>query len=148
MKKLFYMLIVCSMLVTGIVSPAYAVGDECKDDVTIIQLSDTLTVEISLETYATYRTNTIGGRKNYILRDGGREIASASLFATFEYNGTTAWVTDTDYTYTTSSGCTYSHGGITTSGNRATMTGTFYYGASGNRSFSISITCSGNGTLS
>ncbi len=147
MKKFFYMLLVCCMLMTWMVSPVYAADTETKADVTIIELSDTLTVEISLETFSNYRANITGGRKNFVVKSGGREVGSATLYATFEYNGTTAWVTATDYTKTTASGCTYSHGGITTSGNRATMTGSFLYGGT-SYPFSISLTCSGSGTVS
>ena len=87
------------------------------------------------------------GTKTAVAKAGGREVGSATLIASFAYNGSTAWVTDTDYTKTTVNGCTYSHGGITTSGNRASMSGTFSYGGA-SYPFSISLTCSSTGTVS
>ena len=147
MKKLLNMLLACCMVFGLMVSPVYAAQVEPESDVTVIELSGNITVEISTSTYSTYKANSKMGTKTYTVRAGGREVGSATLIATFEYNGTTAWVTATDYTKTTTSGCTYSHGGITTSGNRATMTGSFLYGGT-SYPFSISLTCSGSGTVS
>lgn len=127
--------------------PVFAAEVRPESNVTIIELSDNVTIEIRLETCSNYRANSKTGIKTYTVRDSGREVGSATLIAYFEYNGSTAWVTDTDYTYSTVNGCTYSHGGITTSGNRASMSGTFYYGGT-NYPFSISLTCSGSGTIS
>ena len=147
MKKLLSKFLVCCMVLGLMVSPAYAAEANADSNVTIIELSDNIIIEITTGTYYNCRANSNTGYKTYTVKDGGREVGSATLIASFEYNGSTAWVTDTDYTKTTVNGCTYSHGGITTSGNRASMSGTFYYGGT-NYPFSISLTCSGSGTIS
>ena len=147
MKKVVQILIACCMIFSLIVVPVFAAEVRPESNVTIIELSDNVTIEIRLETCSNYRANSKTGIKTYTVRDSGREVGSATLIATFEYNGSTAWVTDTDYTKTTVNGCTYSHGGITTSGNRASMSGTFYSGGA-SYPFSISLTCSGSGTIS
>lgn len=147
MKKIVQILLACCMVFTLIVVPVSAAEVRPESSVTIIELSDNITIEISTSTYSNSRVNSKVGHKTYTIKDSGREIGSATLFAYFEYNGSTAWVTDTDYTYSTVNGCTYSHGGITTSGNRASMSGTFYYGGA-SYPFSISLTCSSTGTIS
>lgn len=150
MKKLFRIMLALCMTTFLLVEPAFATENaiQTETDTTIIQLSDTMSLEITLETYHTRSINsTVEGRKSYNLKSGNRTIATATLKALFEYNGSTARVTDTDYTKTTASGCTYSHGGITTSGNRASMSGSFLYGGT-SYPFSISLTCSGSGTVS
>lgn len=148
MKKIFNALIACCMVFSLMAVPVSAAEVKQESDVTIIELANNITVEIRLETYAIDRANSKIATKTYTFRNNGREVANATLIAEFEYTGTTARVTGTDYTYTTASGYTYSHGGITTSGNQATMSGRFYYGVSGNHPFSISLTCSGSGTVS
>ena len=135
------------MVFSLMASPVYAAQAEPERDVTVIEFSDGFTIEITTGTYSTYRANSASGYKTATARAGGREVGSATLYATFEYTGSSARVTGTDYTKTTTSGCTYSHGGITTSGNRATMTGSFLYGGT-SYPFSISLTCSGSGTVS
>ena len=147
MKKLFNILVACCMAFSLMASTVYAAQAEPESDVTVIEFSDGVTIEIKTGTYPTCKANTANGFKAAVAKVGGREVGSATLYATFEYNGSTAWVTDTDYTYSTVNGCTYSHGGITTSGNRASMSGTFYYGGA-SYPFSISLTCSGSGTIS
>lgn len=147
MQRLICLFIACCMAATLMTAPVYAAEVEPEDNVTIITLSDDVVIEIRSGTYSHYSTNTKSAFKTATAKVGGREVGSATLYATFEYTGATARVTGTDYSYSTISGCTYSHGGITTSGNRATMTGTFYYGGS-SYPFSISLTCSATGTVS
>ena len=147
MKKLLSKFLLCCMVLGLMVSPVYAAEAKADSNVTVIEFSDGFTIEISTSTSYNFRANSTIGYKTATAKAGGREVGSATLIASFAYNGSTAWVTDTDYTKTTVNGCTYSHGGITTSGNRASMSGTFYYGGA-SYPFSISLTCSGSGTIS
>lgn len=149
MKKFLQKVLAVCMIVSLFVEPICAAGvpAHAETNTITIQLSDTMTAEITLETYQIRSSSAVQGRKTYELKRGSQTIGRATAIISFAYNGSTAWVTDTDYTYSTVNGCTYSHGGITTSGNRASMSGTFYYGGA-SYPFSISLTCSGSGTIS
>lgn len=93
------------------------------------------------------RSSSKSASKVQSVKQGGKEVAEITLFATFGYDGTTAWVVSANGSHTTYDGWSYSNEKITTSGGTATLTATVSKLTGGRVPISISITCSPTGAI-
>lgn len=94
------------------------------------------------------RSNSTSGNKRALIRRNGNVIAEVTLFATFGYDGKTAWVNGASSSHVTYDDWTYGNEKITKSGGTATLKADLNHTALGNHSVNISLTCSPTGQLS
>ena len=103
----------------------------------------TITVEPSL----TRETHTKRVTSKNEFKYNGEYIATVNLIVTFKYDGNRAWVTDTSYSKSLTSGWSYTHYDIISFGASANLTGLLKNGAK-KVDVDISLKCNPDGSLS
>jgi len=148
MKKhfsLFLALLVCLMIL-----PVNAASEEVYRETEIIHTENG---DIEVETVLTIHNSLLRAKartasKSQTYKSNGTTIANVTFTATFQYDGNAVSVTDTDSSYSTYDGWSYTSENITTSNGTAKLssklTKTSYIGVAVN----ISITCTPNGAIS
>lgn len=148
MKKYFSLFL--AFLMCFMILPVNAVSEEVYRKTEIIHTGDG---DIEVETILTIHKSLLRAKsrtatKSQTYKSDGTTIANVSFTATFQYDGSTVSVTDTDSSYSTYDGWSYKSENITTSGGTAKLsaklTKTSYAGVAAN----ISIKCTANGAIS
>ena len=130
-----------AMLLASLMLPASA----AEAEETIIDLGDGYYVVRTIETYSMTRSgNTVRGSVTDRAMYGTTQIGSATLYATFDISGSSAVATEAFLLGTGMNGWTYSDGGTSCSGNKATGTAIFESGSTKKR-LPMSISCTPDG---
>lgn len=159
MKKLFSCVLAFAMVFSLSVScfaqevPAQNVQSTV---VTTENLGNGITVETKITVYNTYSvlsaTSTRSASQTKTYKANGSTVATATLKASFGYNGSSAWVTSKSASHTTVSGWSYGSESLTASGDTANLSALLTQ-RSGNTTIGtvdvdISLTCSPSGQIS
>ena len=148
MKKyfsIFLAFVMCFMIL-----PANAAFEEVYRDTEIIHTEDG---DIEVETVLTIQHSLLRAKartasKAQTFKADGTTIANVTLTATFQYDGNTVSVTNTDSTYTTYDGWSYKSEKITTSGGTAKLSAKLAKTSYVDVAVNISMTCTVDGTIS
>ncbi len=131
-------------LVIALAIPAAALEPQGQ----IIDLGDGFYMVVTVEQYTTYRDdNMLYASKNGDYYSGTTKIGTATLYASFDISGPTAVAKSATLTGSGMNGWTFRSGGTKCSGNKATGTPTFSLDGT-YRSFTLTLTCSPDGTVS
>lgn len=142
-KKFSALLCGAAMLVS-LLTPTMAA--ENKEE--IIDLGDGFYAVVTLEEGPMTRAgNTKNGSKSATVYNGSTAIGTATLAATFDLSGATAKATVAAINGTGQNGWSYDHGTTRLSGNKAYGTAYFKSGST-TKSFTLTLTCSPDGTIS
>lgn len=141
---LVFVLLLCAMTVpSGAVESAYQKNEIIETEFGLIEVETVLTVHKSL-----IRSNTKSADYKQTIKFSGDVIAEVTLFATFGYDGKTAWVISASGSHTTYDGWSYGSERITKSGGNAKLTATLSHSQYRNIAVNISLTCSPTGEIS
>ncbi len=124
--------------------------------VTTENLGNGITVETKTTVYNTYSvlsavsTRSASQTKTY--KANGATVGTATLNASFGYNGSSAWVTSKSAAHTTASGWSYGSESLTASGNTANLSALLTQRSgniiTGTVDVDVSLTCSPSGQIS
>ena len=142
--KRFPAILCLMMLVTTFLTPALAAEPEEN----VVDLGDGFYMVETVTQYTVTRSgNIVGGEKTGKVYQGSTLVGTATLTAAFDISGSTAKAVSASITGTGSNGWTYDRGSTGRSGNKATGTAYFKNG-SAEKSVTITLACSPDGTLS
>lgn len=142
--KRFSAFLCAAMLLVSLLTPSMAAEPEH----TVIDLGDGFyLVEVITQSPMTRAGDTVSGRKTGYLYQGSTQIGTATLTATFDITSSTVRATDATISGTGSNGWSYTRGTTRLIGNKATGTAYFKSGST-EKSVTVSLTCSPDGTLS
>lgn len=147
--KRFLSLIMAFTLVMSIGFTAFA-ADKSQTTVATEDwgngLTAVITTTVTDDDAATRATYSRKANRTWTIYKGSTSIGSATLYVTFMYNGTSAWVHAFNTSHTTASGWSYGDETVTVSGGKCTLSAKFT--GSANVSFSKSLSCSPTGVIS
>ena len=148
MKKKLSVILTAALLVCAMVLPASAAQETYCQIETIYTDFGPVEVKTVITVYESpTRSSTKSADIARTFIYDGSTIAVVTLYATFGYNGSSAWVISTSSSHTTYNGWSYGNENITTSGGTATLTATLT--KLFNRApVNISLTCSPTGQIS
>lgn len=114
----------------------------------VLDLGDGFYMVETITQYSVARSgDVVAGNKTGKVYQGSTLVGTATLSAAFDTSGSTAKAITASITGTGSNGWSYDHGTTSLSGNRAS--GTAYFKNGGiQKSLTLTLTCSPNGTLS
>lgn len=137
------------LMVGLLIPPAHAAANVYQETDVIYTEFGVFEVETTTEIYESLsRSNSISGNKRALIRRDGSVIAEVTLFATFGYDGKTAWVTSASSSHVTYDGWTYGSEKIVKSGGTATLDAELNHLSFGVYPVHLSLTCSPTGQLS
>lgn len=143
MKKLSSALLML-ILAFSLSAPVFAANQE------IINLGDgyyaVVTTEVSQTAY-TARASSVTASKSAKVYSGSTQVGTGTLTGTFSYTGSVSKAVSGSCSGSGMSGWTYKRGTATCSGK--TVTGNFVYSSgSTTKTLTLTLTCSGDGTVS
>lgn len=145
-KKIISVMALFCLMFTMIL-PVGAASEVVCETETVTTVYGDLEVEETLVVYSSARSSTKSASKTHTFRQSGEVIAEVTLYATFGYNGSSAWVTSASGSHTTYSGWSYGSESITKSGGTASLSASLTkFGVSA--AVDISIKCTASGTIS
>lgn len=138
------------ILVVGLlIPPAHAAANVYQETDVIYTEFGVFEVETTTVIYDSLsRSNSSSGGKRTTVKHGGSVIAEVTLYATFGYDGKTAWVTSASSSHVTYDGWTYGSEKIVKSGGTATLEAGLNHLSFGVYPVHLSLTCSPTGQLS
>lgn len=148
MKKKLSLFCAFVLLVAMMVPAAQAQSTYQETETVYTEYGD-FEIETTTIVYNTVsRSSSRSADKEQVIRYDGKVIAEVTLSATFGYDGSAAWVTNSSSSYTTYNGWSYGSERITESGSSVSLTAkiTKLLYPSGN--ISISLKCSPSGQIS
>lgn len=144
MKRLCVLFCLMAMILSTVSISALAAEPEEK----VIDLGDNYYMVETITQYPISRSgNIIGGTKTGVIRYGSTEIGSITLTATFDISGSSAIAIGADIRASERNGGKCIDKNASCSGNKATGWATFSYNG-GDKSTSLTISCSPDGTVS
>lgn len=169
MKKLFSSLLAAVMAVSIPLSVSaqeakQPLSAEPRTVITTEYLGNSITVETKTTTEsvnkisnfktvaAAAKTSSRSSTRSKTYKDNGKTIATVTLKATFQYNGSSAWVTKKSASHTTKSGWSYGSESLSASGDTAYLSAVLTQRAggisTGTVDVDISLSCSPTGQIS
>lgn len=148
MKKLSYLL--SFALIIGIMVPAVHATSDVRRETDIIH-TEFGNIEIETITVVHNPTSRSGSKsvdKTQTVKFSNKTIAEVTLYATFGYDGKTAWTSSASGSHTTYDGWSYGDENISKSGGTATLTATLTHILHRDIPLNITITCSPTGQIS
>ena len=150
MKTRISVLLARAMLVSAMILPAGAAAPEVYRETQVISTEyGEIEVETTLVIYDSFfRSSTKRADKTQTYKYDGTEIATATLSATFGYDGSSSWVESASASHSTSGGWSYGSQSIAKSGGTATLTATLSHAALRPMPVNISMSCTSSGKIS
>lgn len=142
-RQIFALLCLIS-LVFSLAIPAVALENQGK----VVDLGDGFYMVVTVDQYTTYRDgDTVYRSKTGDCYHLGTKIGTATLIAVFDISGPTAVAKSATLTGSGMNGWTFQNDGAKCSGNMAIGNAKFTSGST-QKSFTLTLTCSPDGTVS
>ncbi len=149
MKKITAILLTSVILMCAVIIPAGAVQQSTTQTTEIIHTEfgdiEKISAVFVFDSAARSSSRTVKATDTY--KYDGKIIAEVALTATFGYDGTTAWVTSANSSFSTYDRWVYGNERITKSGGTASLSATLSHAIHGTLAVNISITCSPTGAI-
>ena len=148
-RRIFAFLIGALLLCTAVLPCAAAQPASSVQQSVLLSTNADIVVTTTLTVYdSAARASTKRANKKHSFTYQGENIATVTLFATFGYDGKSAWVEEASASHDTSGGWSYGSEKIDTDGSTAALSARLTKSSFAPVDFTLSMSCTPSGKIS